>query len=213
MPVGEPSRKPEVVIVAGPNGSGKTTLVAALRKNSYVRGDWINPDEIAQSDFNGWNDPESTVKAADKAKILRELAVEERKDFTFETVLSRPDKLEFLLKAKDSGYFIRAFYISTSDPSINAARILKRLDKGGHDVELGKVRSRYFRSMANLRKLIELSDITQVFDNSQNGHGFRHAVTFVEGHLHKSRLDKLEMPEWCSDAINDVSRSKGKQQF
>lgn len=34
-----------------------------------------------------------------------------------------PRKLEFLRKAKDAGFFIRLFYVCTSDPTINVARI------------------------------------------------------------------------------------------
>ncbi len=49
-------------------------MVWVLRENGYLRGEWSNPDEIAQSDFDGWNDPVSTAKAADKARDLRHAA-------------------------------------------------------------------------------------------------------------------------------------------
>jgi predicted ABC-type ATPase len=39
----------------------------------------------------------------------------------FETVFSAPDKVEFLHRARQAGYFVRVFFIGTSDPRINAS--------------------------------------------------------------------------------------------
>jgi predicted ABC-type ATPase len=36
--------------------------------------------------------------------------------------LSTDEKIDFLARAKVAGYFIRVFFIATSDPRINAAR-------------------------------------------------------------------------------------------
>ncbi|WP_404357436.1 hypothetical protein [Methylotuvimicrobium sp. KM1] len=42
----------------------------------------------------------------------------------FETVFSAPDKVEFLYRAHQQGYFIRVFFVATTDPSINASYVL-----------------------------------------------------------------------------------------
>jgi predicted ABC-type ATPase len=76
--------KPVLVIVAGPNGSGKTSLTTCMESKRLVVGEWINPDEIAQADFGGWNDPTAILLAAKEAEQRRNKAFQDRRDFTFE---------------------------------------------------------------------------------------------------------------------------------
>ena len=114
-------------VVAGPNGSGKTTTTIQLLNNEWAADSlYINPDNIAQETFGDWNSPEAVLKAAEEATRLRYECLEHGRDFVFETVFSAPEKLEFLRKAKDAGFFIRLFYVCTSDPTINVARITQR---------------------------------------------------------------------------------------
>jgi predicted ABC-type ATPase len=37
--------------------------------------------------------------------------------------MSTDDKIDFIVRAKTAGYFARVFFVATSDPKINAARI------------------------------------------------------------------------------------------
>jgi predicted ABC-type ATPase len=39
-----------------------------------------------------------------------------------QTVFSAPDKVEFVHRARQTGYFVRMFFVATEDPRINAAR-------------------------------------------------------------------------------------------
>lgn len=103
---------------------------------------YINPDDIAQKIFGDWNAPEAVLKAAEQATSLRYQYLEEQRDFVFETVFSSPEKLEFLHKAKAKGFFIRFFYVCTSDPTINVARITQRYMNGGHEVPISKIITR-----------------------------------------------------------------------
>jgi len=89
-----------------------------------------------------------------------------RKSLLFETVLSAPDKLEFISNAKDAGYFIRLFFVGTNHPSINAARIALRVLEGGHDVPISKIVGRYYRSIANCLEAAKFVDRLYVYDNS-----------------------------------------------
>lgn len=68
------SLKPAFIIVAGPNGSGKKTITEYLLRHQWFEGcEYINPDTIAQSKFNGWDDDESIINAANYAKDLKKL--------------------------------------------------------------------------------------------------------------------------------------------
>ena len=168
-------------VVAGPNGSGKTTTTELLLANEWGANSlYINPDNIAEHEFGGWNSPDAVMKAAQRATELRYQCLEERRDFVFETVFSSAEKLEFLRKAYEAGFFIRLFYVCTKSPEINVSRIAKRYMNGGHEVPISKVVSRYFKSLELARQAIPfvgscsieqlmalLSSVTQM--TSQNG--------------------------------------------
>ena len=109
----EKNLKPEVIVFAGPNGSGKSTIT----KMAKTVGVYINADDIKRSSLC------SDLEAAQKAEELREQAINEKRDFTFETVLSTDRNLNLLRRAKENGYFIRCIYVLTASPDINVARV------------------------------------------------------------------------------------------
>lgn len=100
------------------------------------------------------------------ADFIRGKLIEQKISFTFETVMSAPDKLTLLKEAKKRGYRIYLYYIATNDPKINISRIQHRVKTGGHDVPENKVQSRYKRSLGHLSDVIRISDRAYLFDNS-----------------------------------------------
>lgn len=190
------ARKPTLCIVAGPNGSGKTTTTVQLLNNEWAADSlYINPDDIAQNTFGDWNSPEAVLKAAEAATRLRYECLEQGRDFVFETVFSSPEKLEFLYKAKDAGFFIRLFYVCTSDPAINVARITQRYINGGHEVPISKIISRYYKSLVNAAKALPLVDRAYVYDNSVDNQLPQLLYRTTEGKLFKQYTD--DIPEWA----------------
>ena len=149
-------RLPEVVVFAGPNGSGKTTITRMAK----IVGQYINADDIKRTTFC------TALEAAVKAEELREQMVQQKKDFSFETVLSTDRNLSLLRKAKEQGYFVRGIYVLTSNVDINVARIEAREASGGHGVPEEKVRSRYDRALVLLPELVKICDILHIYDNT-----------------------------------------------
>lgn len=161
--------KPRLIIVAGPNGSGKTTITEKLLRHEWMEGCvYINPDFIAQQEFGDWNSIDDVIRAANKAQSIREECLRNSTDMAFETVFSTEEKLEFIQRARISGYFIRLFFICTDNPSINAQRIALRVMEGGHDVPIPKIISRYYRSIANSVEAVKIVDRAYFYDNSEN---------------------------------------------
>jgi predicted ABC-type ATPase len=161
------SKKPELVVIAGPNGSGKTSITEQLLQHTWTENClYINPDIIAQNEFGGWNSPKAFLQAAQKAQSLREECLRDSRSMAFETVFSAPDKIEFLHRAKDAGFFIRLFFVCTNSPEINVARIAQRVKEGGHTVPTEKIISRYSKSIAQCAAVVSIVDRAYIYDNS-----------------------------------------------
>lgn len=159
--------KPKLIVIAGPNGSGKTSLTSQILKHEWIEDCvYINPDNIAEEQFGGWNDFEAVLKAAEFSAKLREKCIINKESLIFETVLSASDKIDYVEKAIKNGYFVRLFFVGTNHPSINASRIAHRVLEGGHDVPISKIISRYSKSIANCLVLSKLVDRLYVYDNS-----------------------------------------------
>ncbi len=109
-------KKPPLIVVCGPNGSGKTSITKKILKHEWLDNcTYINPDEIARDIYGDWNSPQAVLSAANHAKELRETLLKEKSSIIFETVLSGLDKIDFILKAKEQGYFIRIFFVCSID--------------------------------------------------------------------------------------------------
>lgn len=159
--------KPRLIVVAGPNGAGKTSITEQLLRHEWM-GDceYVNPDYIARDEFGDWNASDTIIKAAILAAEVRERCVREGRNLAFETVLSMPDKIDFIQRAKQAGFFVRLFFVGTDNPSINAKRVALRVMEGGHDVPISKIISRYTRSLANCSVAARIADRAYIYDNS-----------------------------------------------
>ena len=149
-------KKPMILVIAGPNGSGKSTFTQYFEKI----GEYTNADDVVAA---------TGMSNADAARLVdkkRYESIANKKDFTFETVLSSDYKLELLRKVKSEGYFIKCIFVLTVDPRVNIARVQSRVAQGGHDVEKEKIISRYKKSLNNIKELLEICDILHVYDNT-----------------------------------------------
>lgn len=187
---------PEMIVIAGPNGSGKTSVTQKFLHHEWAEGTlYINPDEVARDIFGDWNSTEAVMKAARYCADLREDCLRNQKSFVFETVMSAEDKVDFIIRAKQAGFFIRLFFISTAHPSINAARIANRVMKGGHDVPISKIISRYYKSIANCKTVAPVVDRLYLYDNSLDGQDAKLLFRLVNGKVKK--IYATTIPEWA----------------
>ncbi|MDE5996844.1 MAG: zeta toxin family protein [Muribaculaceae bacterium] len=193
-------RKPELIVIAGPNGSGKTSVTTKFLHHEWADGTvYINPDQVANEKFGDWNSLDAVLKAANYCEEWREQCLKDKVSFVFETVFSAEDKIDFLIRAKEAGFFIRLFFISTEHPSICAARIAKRVMEGGHDVPIPKIISRYTKSVENCETVARLVDRLYVYDNSVNDQDARLLFRLTNGLIAKRYSDVL--PEWAKNII------------
>ncbi|MBO7389813.1 MAG: AAA family ATPase [Clostridia bacterium] len=163
--LGETGR-PTLFFVAGPNGSGKSTLIhSLLKEEGKIRYVCADNEAVFLLNFDA---PSLEKEAWERARSLRSAYVIEKRSFVTETVFSHESHLSFLAEAKEKGYVIISFYVCVNSPSVCAERVKKRVSQGGHDVPPLRIAPRYERSLAQLPKLIELSDYCIVVDNSRH---------------------------------------------
>lgn len=195
--------RPVIIVIAGPNGSGKTSLTGQLLKHEWVEGcTYINPDFIAKDRFGDWNSPETVLKAAKYATALREQCLNNLESCIFETVFSSEEKVTYLKRAEDLGYFVRLFFVSTDHPTINASRVAQRVMEGGHDVPIPKIVSRYYKAITNCCIASTFVDRLYVYDNSIDFAPAKLLFRATKGNIEKTYG---EINNWAKPILETLS--------
>lgn len=190
--------EPVLVLLAGPNGAGKSTFF-----RDYLQGlslPFVNADEIARRLREAALPPETEELdrlAFEIAERLRSSLLTEGLSFCTETVFSDPQgsKLDFLKQARLSGYSVFLIFIGLSGTELSIARVMQRVESGGHDVPDDKLRSRFSRTLENLRKAIPVVNEAYLFDNSSDREPFRLVAIYSDGQAVR-RADSL--PAWAA---------------
>lgn len=108
----------------------------------------------------------NTYTVALFADFLRQQYLEHGSNFSFETVFSAPQKIDFIKEAIEAGYRVYLYIVATDDALINIDRIKARVELGGHDVPINKIKERYVRTLNNLHDLLPIVSRAYFFDNS-----------------------------------------------
>lgn len=144
--------------------------------------------------------PVNSYHASVLADFIRQKLLSDGTSFTFETVMSSPDKVDFLCKAQKSGFRTYLYFVATEDPEINVARVQHRVAMGGHSVPKEKIVSRYHRSLALLSQAVACSNRAYVFDNSGEDKTWLAEVT--DGRELEMKTDVA--PHWFKAALWDA---------
>ncbi len=188
---------PVLTIIAGSNGCGKTSLSMSAR-NDLQQSPILDPDAIARS-ITDSQAPQraSNIDAGKQVLRLADELMEARQSFTVETTLSGSTYIRMATQAKRKGYLIAALFVGTSSVEINIERVKARVRKGGHDIPEEDQRRRYPRTLANMEKLLPLSDLVVMLDNSTS-QGY---VLVGAGHRERI-LWNDPVPDWAEALRN-----------
>ncbi|MCV4265710.1 zeta toxin family protein [Pseudomonas capsici] len=141
----------------------------------------------------------SSYYASVIADFIRHKLLENKTSFTFETVMSSSDKVDFLRLAQAEGYRTYLYFVATESPEININRVANRVGDGGHNVPQEKIIKRYYRSLELLPEAIAASNRAFIFDNSGEQAIFMAQVT--DGSTLDFHHD--EIPDWFMNAYVD----------
>jgi predicted ABC-type ATPase len=137
--------------------------------------------------------PFNSYLASVLADAIRRELLQERQTFTFETVMSSRDKVDFMKEAKQQGYRVYLYFIATDDPEINLNRVRSRVILGGHPVPDDKVKKRYRESIDLMTEACDVAHRAYIFDNSGSSHKLlvdvENMADEVKVTLHTSRLN------------------------
>lgn len=165
---------PLFFLLAGPNGAGKSTF-----RTKYLNpADFpcIDPDEIARKRFgrDPKNKQESRHATIEAGKLVTQ-QFHTRTSFGLETVFSDTQgiKLNLLREARQFGYRTAVIFVGLDDPQLSIARVMDRVQQGGHDVPDALIRDRFPRTFRNLKLAVPLCDFVLLVDNSRES---RHRI-------------------------------------
>ncbi len=184
--------KPLAVVLAGHNGSGKSTLwtqrLADLLRLPLVNADRLTLSILPEPDAKTRQLPAWAQKlrdedarwqklSQDSVGLFRQLIMDKRMPFAFETVFSywakasdgtvrsKADDIQAMQRA---GYFVVLLFVGLVSPALSVLRVQTRRQQGGHDVPLPRLLERFPRTQAAVRHAAPIADMTLMFDNSRS---------------------------------------------
>lgn len=174
---------PLLVVFCGPNGAGKSTFRRITLENVPIP--FVNADEIALHEFGPEEAANRSYEAAQIAEEVRQELFATRRSFSFETVLSDPHgaKVDFIRQAKVSGYHVVVHFIGLESAEHSMARVIQRVNSGGHDVPDEKIVGRFPRVIENLRRLLDVPHELTIYDNTSFETPFRIIAKLESGTL------------------------------
>lgn len=189
---------PVIHVLAGVNGAGKSSIGEAefLDEGAPV----FNPDTIAQQIRALHPDISLALVNANAWHIGRSLleqAINESKDYRFETTLGGRTIAQLLEQAARGGHRLHIWFCGLESADLHIRRVQNRVAHGGHDIPTDKIRERWNRSRENLVRLLPFIDHLRVYDNSAGADP-------AEGHRPKPLL-LLEMKRRKITAPADLS--------
>ena len=160
-------------IIGGVNGTGKSSLTGVLRTQLKDLGTIIVVDKItAQGNYSPLEGGEVALQHINEC-------LEKRVFFTQETTLSGHKTETTASRAKESGYFIRLFYVGLDTPEECLLRIENRVKHGGHSTSENNVIMQFAGQLEAVAKILPFCDEAHFFDNN----GFVEVAEYINGEL------------------------------
>ena len=211
------AQTPRIHVLAGVNGAGKSSIGGAMLEEAGVT--FYNPDTAARefrSKLPEISQEEANGLAWQEGRRLLERAIDERKDFAFETTLGGNTMVSLLKKGSAAGIEVRIWYMGLESADLHIARVRSRVGMGGHDIPEAKIRERYARSRMKLIELLPHLAELKVFDNTEEGDPQKGQAPSPRLLLHMkwgkivSSAELSLVPPWAKPILHAAIKLSGK---
>lgn len=175
---------PVFLLIAGPNGAGKSTF--REKRLEPLGFPVIDPDAVGRELFGRHPATrEEALSATTEATRRVSSHLQQGRSVGLESVFSDSTghKLNLLKDARDAGFRTVLVFIGVDAPQISIARVMDRVDHGGHDVPDETIEDRFPRCFKNLRAALAVVDLTILIDNTgcygpegESDYGLRHYI-------------------------------------
>lgn len=186
-------RRPEFTIIAGPNGAGKSRLCPFYVSVKSFDGDKLMLD--LRREHPDWPDRWVTGTVASQLEKQMTEALEQHKDFAFETNFSSDMVLHMIENFRAAGFKISLCYFGLLNEDESVSRVIHRVQTGGHDVADDVIRFNFHEGLKNTQQHLRLFDnLTFIDGNSDYGH-------IIALHISKSLTHKVidNPPLWFKE--------------
>jgi predicted ABC-type ATPase len=156
-----------IYVIAGVNGAGKSSIGGAAFRG--LGADYYNPDEAARSILHrnpALSQADANSAAWHQGVRLLQRAIDERKDFAFETTLGANTIPRMLREAAAQGIEIFVWYVGLASVQLHIDRVAARVRRGGHAIAHDLIERRFEQSRINLIELMPHLTELRVYDNS-----------------------------------------------
>ena len=175
-------RRPELTIIAGPNGAGKSRLCPFYVSAKSFDGDKLRLN--LQREHPDWPDRWINGTVASQLEKQKNEAIEQHKDFAFETNFSNDMPLRMIEEFRNAGYKISLCYFGLHNEDESVSRVMHRVQTGGHDVADDVIRFNFNEGLKNVQQsLSSFDNVTFVDGNSE--YGYIVALHISRNHTHK----------------------------
>lgn len=190
-------RRPEFTIIAGPDGAGKSRLCPF-----YVSTNSFDGDKLMlhlRQEHPDWPDSWVSGTVVSELEKQKNNALEQKKDFAFETNFSSDMVLRMIDDFKTAGFKISLVYFGLYSEEDSVSRVIHRVQTGGHDVADDVIRFNFHEGLKNIRMHLNVFDnITFIDGNSKYGQ-------IIALHISKSQIHKAvdNPPLWFREQFED----------
>ena len=191
-------RRPEFTLIAGPNGAGKSQLCPF-----YIHVPSFDGDKLLltlQKEHPDWPERWLTGSVAGELDKQKQLALDNKTDFAFETNFSNDMAVQMLHDFKYAGFKTTLCYFGLYSEADSVSRVMFRAQKGGHDVAEDVIRFNFNEGLKNTRRNLHIFDnLTFVDGGSDYGHIV--AIHISQGGIHEVEDNP---PLWFKEQFDEA---------
>lgn len=161
-------------LIGGVDGVGKSSFAGVLKSQTTDLGTIVDVDKIT-AQMGG-----KPLEGGKRAIRIMESCIKGGISFTQETTLSGHRVRATASRARESGYYVRLYYIGLDTAEESKRRIANRVARGGHNIDTADVDRRFLGRWAAVRAVLPYCDEAVFYDNDN---GFVEVAAYRNGEL------------------------------